>query len=309
MTLEPLCAKSITKSQYLDTRNSECGLVDDGTGSGYISSVNAAFDAALMSPHASKNGTQDIWGNLKIPMLEAIVESNAANTNGWYNNPLKENMTYLSILGLPLVGASTDANGTFSVETSCFSLNWSAGLKPFNASSLVFPNDPSRGYVTNCEDIWIYFDSSHHVTSTEARRIYFNSFADSSTTAKLTEGWCNLTTTYGEAENLCNTTKSCAVQAVRKSTFDYPASVLSSLDGTAVDDEVALRFFAAFVNATTANSSSDESTTPTENYFVNPASFCSTTEAPFRADLGDDLFSRRFVQLLNTHWLVVENLS
>lgn len=44
-----------------------------------------AFNTALFSPTSSKNGTQDIFGNLQIPMIEHLKLERSPNSEGWYS--------------------------------------------------------------------------------------------------------------------------------------------------------------------------------------------------------------------------------
>jgi hypothetical protein len=46
--------------------------------------ADAAFTSALFSPASSKNGSQDIFGNLQIPMLEDLRTRQTPDLEGWF---------------------------------------------------------------------------------------------------------------------------------------------------------------------------------------------------------------------------------
>lgn len=293
VTSEPSNTTNIMTFRYLDTSISE--LSDPHS----LGGVNAAFTAALMSPPASKNGAEDVFGNLQIPMLESIPSTNIIDADGWQDTSGLDNITHVSIFGIPLGGIPDNANSTFTFQTSYFSLACSMEPKTPDTTVSFLTNDPSSGHVSNEQSMAIDFDLSHNFSSTEPRRLGFTSFSSISSPAKVMEARCDLTTTYIEASVVCDTTRSCAVQAVRNSTLDHPPNTLTVLDQ---DEKIALEFFSAFVNATTATTTG--SITPVENYFINPAfPFSPPADGSALADLGDELFSERFAQLLNTYWL------
>jgi hypothetical protein len=50
----------------------------------FATATAGVFNAFLFSPASSKQGTQDIYGNLKVPMLEALKASASPAADGWY---------------------------------------------------------------------------------------------------------------------------------------------------------------------------------------------------------------------------------
>ncbi|KAF7191017.1 hypothetical protein HII31_07641 [Pseudocercospora fuligena] len=47
--------------------------------------TNSAFNNALMNPATAKNGTQDIYGNLQVPLLEDLKTRQIPGADGWYD--------------------------------------------------------------------------------------------------------------------------------------------------------------------------------------------------------------------------------
>lgn len=85
--LEPFITTSLSTIQYLDMRTSQSSLVNNETASQDLPSINAAFNAALLSVSALKTGAQDILGNLQLPMLEAVAERETVSADRWSTCP------------------------------------------------------------------------------------------------------------------------------------------------------------------------------------------------------------------------------
>lgn len=69
----------------------------------FQTSINVAFVGALVSPEASKSNPQDVYGNLKIPFLEAIAGYTDVDDN--YCCFIKgTNIEYSSMIVLPTKG-------------------------------------------------------------------------------------------------------------------------------------------------------------------------------------------------------------
>lgn len=119
-------AKNSTFSlRYLDTGPAAAFWPDTGFGRRGLSNeglVNTLYSASFLSPDNIKMGSQDTWGNVKIPRLESLDSSNQ-DDNGWIavsSIPTVE--SYSSLVGLPVVGRPSDASTTFHLESSYFSL-------------------------------------------------------------------------------------------------------------------------------------------------------------------------------------------
>lgn len=154
----------------------------------------------------------------------------------------------------------------------------------------------------------------------------------------ISEASCTITQTYVEAMVRCPSQNNCTVAKIRESrTADKAHSIHTALDGVTFPKalilnttisipediesrrqkytrKIARTFFDFFVNATTVKdkSRSIENLGPLESYFARP-------DAPFKAsegangpgetsqrpitDVGDQLFSWRLTQLMNTYWL------
>ncbi|KAK4498874.1 hypothetical protein PRZ48_009384 [Zasmidium cellare] len=291
VNIEPFTTTNLSTVQYLDTRTSKSAFSSSDTTTQNLGSINAAFNAALLGASSSRYGTQDVFGNLRIPMLETVADPTTGNGEGWYDTTSTKNVTYAALLGIPFAGIAQGANSSFNIETSYFSLDCTSSSKTSNSSST--SDDPS---IEDGHMLEISIDPSHNISSLEARRIRID--------ASTTEAVCNLTTTYVEASVLCSMTGLCAVEAVRNSTINHEADLTTPLDGKSLGNGIAERFFWAFVNSTTRPGEEGATSSPIENYIADPSStFSSRNEAPALANLDAKVFSNRLAQLLNTYYL------
>jgi hypothetical protein len=112
--------------------------VDEGVPTASLDRViENVFTTSLLSPNSSKNGTQDIFGNIQIPLLEYLMLNETTDTDGWLYttdwdlqgvkaaivhaagiNPSRTRPIYASIVGLPykanLTSKAVDTNSTES---------------------------------------------------------------------------------------------------------------------------------------------------------------------------------------------------
>ncbi|KAF4303436.1 hypothetical protein GTA08_BOTSDO08862 [Botryosphaeria dothidea] len=64
-----------------------------------LSSKTTFFTAAIMSPASVKNSSIDLWGNVKVPFLEKLLDS-TEDPSSWIN--VSPNASYSSLIGVPL---------------------------------------------------------------------------------------------------------------------------------------------------------------------------------------------------------------
>ncbi|CAK3810104.1 hypothetical protein DOTSEDRAFT_70257 [Lecanosticta acicola] len=105
---------------YLDINTSPFGLLDAPS---RLASINGAFNAALLSPASSKNGSQDLYGNLQVPLLEVLKDSQKADSNGWYRIAELVNASESSTSTTALdqfLGLDNDADPSADVTASAY---------------------------------------------------------------------------------------------------------------------------------------------------------------------------------------------
>lgn len=92
--------------------------------------IDTSFNTALLTPASSKNGTQDVFGNIQIPMLEYLRLNQTADADGWFytlgrnltgveaiiadtiNLPQHRKPIYASLIGIPYIANLTKSSVT-----------------------------------------------------------------------------------------------------------------------------------------------------------------------------------------------------
>ena len=224
-----------------------------------LPSLDAMFSSSLMAPASIRNSSMDLWGNVKIPDISRLPNS-SLNSTGWFNLPLAvldTNVTYSSVLGIPLSNVPKLGNTTFSMETSYLALDCYDNITSFDLENVHggffnYTNLFDQSVVLKAENSTLS-NSSYYApvgfirtfsmaingfyrggaygmvqeyendTSTyEPRTLIFQSAWGNAT------AWCPITTTYVESVVECVGT-SCTVTAIRPSQLHHPNSNLTNL--------------------------------------------------------------------------------
>ncbi|CAG7563667.1 unnamed protein product [Fusarium equiseti] len=80
--------------------------------------VQTMYSALVLSPPSAKSNAMDLWGNVKIPKLEAGSDDKGWKNVSWNSEP----DSYSSLIGLPITNV-TQGNTTFSLESSYIDLD------------------------------------------------------------------------------------------------------------------------------------------------------------------------------------------
>jgi hypothetical protein len=307
---------------YLEVRQQfPHGGAGSSAGIDLLPATNGAFSAALSSPGDMKSASQDIFGNIKIPMVEPIQDSGApADVDGWYDVQSVTNVAYSSLLGLPATGLKADANVSFRMETSYMRANCSVqpvlGMSYYDFALSMYNLTAGKGIVhTNGQSLLLYAANPTEVLQNKSLELVFTSAA-----SNVTNATCTLTTSYVEADIHCSHSD-CKTRRIRP--VDMPQELTDRvvLNGLAPPGKFRFMdrsydgFFPTLVNSTLSTYApmwkSDPYSTPLELYFTQP-------ESPYSArrlngtgnfkganiyPIGDAVFSQRFSQLLNTYWI------
>ncbi|KAK4231900.1 hypothetical protein QBC38DRAFT_525679 [Podospora fimiseda] len=117
--------------QYLSSNNSWNIPGEAIDRDSFITAPNAMFLSTLVSPRSSTNQPMDMWGNVKIPSIEAIAKANnrfmKQRPDGWYHLYTSiYTQDYSSLIGIPIQRPADDSWNAFSklrLETSYWTLN------------------------------------------------------------------------------------------------------------------------------------------------------------------------------------------
>lgn len=305
--------------RYLDVRSPmlHSGALSSA-GAEVLPAIIGAFTAALGSPDKIKSASQDAFGNIKIPMVEAYEASNKTQANGgWYDLTGEKNITYSSISGLPIYisdGLGLRGNHSFKMDTSYIYYNCTVSHGPGNSTEWWEYMFASNAY-TNGNTIVLL--AGYHafnlvkfnVTPAE---VIFTTWSNGT----ITNATCSLTTSFVEADIQCHHSD-CGVKRLRRIVRPMYITALTVLDGVGPTGGIdfyipQMSFFQTFVNATntawTSKMVYKRYGTPIEYYFTNPGApyldVMSVAVNPPRIwTLSDEIFSQRLSQLLNTFWI------
>jgi len=296
--------------RYLDLN--ETGVL--ATGSNHVewlfTPINTAFNTALLSPLDSKQSSQDLYGNLKVPMIEPLVTSSYQDRDGWYAlNGSTGTTVYSSINGLPFSGLDASGNSTFDLTTSYILSNCAVGMVSNNTNNYTLPlstlGESNGKYGSNYADMVINLVSSSDVASSSLLKIdiwstYIWSPAPDRRIVTKTRASCELSQTNVDVRVSCIGDR-CGAIAVRRSPKSPGGSTPAILTGSSN----ALPWFRGLLQAVPAGTFSEFSQTSSMllNYIASPALTIGSNRAVDLSNIGDDTYSERLSQLLNTYWL------
>lgn len=84
--------------------------------------LNALYNSLSLSPPSIQAASIDLWSNLKILDLKYLKANSTANNTGWFGASAQSNVTYSSLLGIPLRGIASTGTTKFTIESAYFTL-------------------------------------------------------------------------------------------------------------------------------------------------------------------------------------------
>ncbi|KAI5803062.1 hypothetical protein EDC01DRAFT_702806 [Geopyxis carbonaria] len=283
-------------------------------------SINTLMATTLMSPAASKNGSMDIWGNLKIPLMASLIDS-TQDKDGWLPVPEK-NATYASLVGIPLRGLPREGNVSFQMENPYMTLECDdlefiknefrmtnvsddlVGIRDGEwtgmTSSMSSPFALRKGYQ--------FWQLSTNLTTNGRetpkpglvpRTVMF----ESNDFDGLTRAKCHIYTTYVELDVFCEqVTSHCSVLRMRQSERDNPPR-----EWTYLDLSMTSFMFSAAGLTTVLPLGNSRMSTVIQAFFVNPNNPFVEIQGRNMIDsiakIGSSMFATRLSQLMNTYYI------
>lgn len=302
-----------------------------------LTPVNVFYVLALATPAKTRELPQDIWGNVRVPRVEAL-DSTMADANGWIPFTPNANSQYSAIFGIPVSSPALGNNSitNTSIATSywewdCYTVAFSVpinGSNPdlgstwYNVSNNPFStvgfnitkeglraiaNTTLLSMLPNITDndlspTTAFYKYGYHLGP---RQLILIPYSSSNETIKAT---CSLTTTYVNMQVSCKGS-SCEPVAIQKVNTSVPAKFISTLD---LIGERTYQFFKYFFKAATDMGKgagfTAGFTSPTFAYIFNPDSPFDYSgdgqrTSPNWKAVTDVEVSLRLSQLLNTYWL------
>jgi hypothetical protein len=295
--------ESNTTIRYMSPQTISTSIIEGASSANSgRSTFTSIFLAALLSSSRYKNTPMDLWGNVKLPIYRYIENS---TSDEWkvISNATSDNVTYASLIGIPITRPPLDGFSTFTISARQFDLTC----------------DSNEGSDTNSTDIggmatWKLehrtSDKCDNYTAADcvvprcARYpcpILSESLANGDPVAYSTAN-CSLTFDNFEAGVRCNGT-SCAVYKMRKLELldtDYDAEMDAFTRRNYLNNEMV---YMPRLDNYNVGSAGARGSTNMEKWMMNPSDFIGV-----RYDnvdlwrLSPELFGERLTILYNTFW-------
>lgn len=276
--------------------------------------INALFTAAVIVPAKKKNLPQDQFGNVKIPIYESLPSLSREIDSDWRSVPDSSDFQWSSLTGLPVhnlpsTGVSRFTMNTGYMVTTCnvSGHNWAEG---YRQSLAQYQGWSGANYALTPGFTNPFAPANFTFRSLD---IYSNGGSRDNI---LTVASCNITMHYVEVQIKCDG-QTCQPYAVRPSknlAMHKPNDKITSLNATyytpinglGQKDILYTAFFAGFTNATSPTVGCDTVMCPPsaiEAYLVDPVNPLLQSHTSKIWEIGNELVSQRFTQLINTYWI------
>lgn len=268
---------------------------------------------------ASLLGTrnQDLWGNIRFPMVENLDNT----SNGWMGVPQNNNLTYASLVGTPVANLPRLGNTSFTLPGSYLAISCSV-FGSSNQTAFINYTSPDTPPPNNGADCsWTSsmggtqyqiaisvpcdtFNTPMASGTRNARTLVWESYIyGDSESIPWTRAECDLTTTYVDANVTCTASSSgsssasiCNLSSARRSLtpqFNSNWTVLDIAGGPFDAGEVLNLLTGLFPYAQVSGGLQ-----PVLTYFTNPYHAVGSYGAPTYT-AGQKVFETRLAQLLN----------
>ena len=268
---------------------------DDSDRESYWGNTNAQFVASVISSAEAKASTVDLWGNVKIPMIEPYENSSTKDSHEWFS--VETNTTYSSLVGIPLAGItnSSFANYTMSMQTSYLYLDCPV---VYGTDNWIAPNNTAFGTGA------FMWTADNNITQR-----YETFTTDPAALGPLVftyVSWgptgysqCSMTTTYVEVDITCSVSSSCKATRIRRSALSNPPPAFTLMDAEPIGWEYFSLPFATSISA--------HPNTPTvvQYYLVgpeDPVSLSMSATASKVPRITSEVYATRLGQLVNSYW-------
>lgn len=322
ITTQPIAVTYPSTITYLDT---VLGNTQFSAGDLFVvPTVNALYNACLLEPNTTRNSDGDLWGNVKIP--DITKSGLTPSDDGWLIRDNSSRVVYSSLLGIPVLGLSTEGNTTFSMETTYLSLSCTEVAVDASPMSIMPPNQTASLIDGNHAFQW--FNSTLCETSTGSFTLCLNGFYNSTTwgtygavslfgngslfdfpaallsfqsiatiTPLRLRARCPVTIAYVESSIFCSGTN-CTATAIRPSNQSHPDSNYTALSFAATFQE-----FSKNLIGSVGQGLHDDSSSPTEFFLSDPnnADLAGFAGANFQGVTAEQA-TTRLQQIINTYW-------
>ena len=203
--------------------------------------INNLFNAALVGPATTKVSPRDLWGNVKIPFIEALEETVSADNDGWFKVHTDPNMntSFASLLGVPMTGLNDKDAVKMSMKLQTLYLvldckgipeNWHGSWQPrgvFRSSGANSSSTAEMGWDDAYDETIARKGRMYGPERKTPFQFYYGSSWWDATNGNLQ---CQINTTYVEVEIFCPSGTTCAASKIRRSRLNHPQSAMTQFD-------------------------------------------------------------------------------
>lgn len=256
------------------------------------------YMTALQTSRTQSDSPVDMFGNVKIPDIETINTDNANSTDEWKSIDSSSNISYTSLLGIPVAGVPPTGNSSFIITSRYFAIDC------FNVSYVA--NDTEHEFSTGASfRLW---PSAITVNFSSAAVQYIElsslvNYVQLNTSVSVVN--CSLTTRDIDSSIVCEG-KACHVDAMRKSTTAAVGETETGLRGQGWSTTSNTQFnlpYATVGMRSHAAGGGMTSSTMTEQWLVDPnTDFTNFLGFVNISSLDSHVLSSRLQMLYNTFW-------
>lgn len=254
-------------------------------GSSDINSGRATFTsiylAALLSSTKYQDTPMDLWGNVKMPSYQAL--SNPADSNGWKPVNYTQNVTYASLIGIPVANLEGKGRSSYTLKSRYFEIDCAStkvvGLDVFGNETSTMKFDYDYGACNDwpCPFGLLSMDENNNVTLAN----------------------CSLSYQLVEAAISCNQLN-CQANRIRNITDDLPSGEQAFTRGNFVYNSM---FALPSVDQYDVGSPSARGSSNSEKWMYDPWDFIGATFTNVDLwKLPTDVLAQRLEIVFNTFW-------
>ncbi|KAI5467163.1 hypothetical protein BGZ63DRAFT_19253 [Mariannaea sp. PMI_226] len=333
LSIRPGYDTTFNSVPYFNTSTHFPGALMTGDIGGYVSPPISLFLSSLGAPNSTKQSSLDTWGNVKIPILEMIPAYKGNKSADWISlgkNDSRPDLTYSSLIGIPIAAIPQNQNSTFTIETSYLNLHCDDLEQVKTGDMIEKGKEMEKASPANCEGGDWQWNCCMNMTWGKLSTVPYPQGRTNSTPLRCEESnpkyarqmaylnWdneggsytkCSMSTTYVELSVEC-VGWNCISTHIRPSRLkSNPGPNHTIFDGSCNDQtQYTFSWFANVLNKLTQIQTGTGSPTVSllQTYLVDPDHALNTTalySQPAVNTLSKSVFSLRLGQIINTFWL------
>lgn len=181
------------------------------------------YMTALQTSGTQPDSPTDLFGNVKIPVFDTLNTEDSTSTDGWISIDSSSDISYTSLLGIPVAGIPPTGNSTFDVTSryfaiDCFNVSYVANYTDYNQDTGTMSKSANSTW--DSKSSFKLFPSAPSANFSSAAVQYFGlvsmvNFVQQNTSVSVAN--CSLSTRDVDSSISCED-GACHVTAMRRST-------------------------------------------------------------------------------------------